>query len=166
MVAMKLEIETSAESVALSLSLGTYTAQVWLDAAGAAKVGGLLGVSLRTRGEVFGAELLGAARLRERLGEVSGRLVRVFRESACRPDLLSRVMLDLLDETRDSPLGVREKLAAAAARRLAPWAKVEIRGGVVYVTAPRWLPRASLVELERRIRIHNHIIDGATIRVR
>ena len=151
MVAMKLEIETTRQAVSLVLTVGTYTVQAWADAAGAANVGGLLGVSLRTRGEVVGVELLGAARLRERLGEVPGRLVRVFRESTRRPDLLSRVMLDILDTTRDSPVGLRQRLARQVALHLAPWARVETRGENVEITVPRWLPTASVRALERRV---------------
>lgn len=154
---VSMEIEVTRGAVSAVLSFGTrVTLSAWIDMAGAAKVGGLVGVCARVGATVAGVELLGAARLRERLGEVPGRMVRVYRESMRRPDLLDRVALDLLRDYGDSPIGLGQRLARDAASHLAPWARIETSGEVVVVWVPRWLPRASLVELERRLGAHSH----------
>lgn len=152
-VTVEIEVQRDGGPAAsLTMSFGTWLwARVWADAAGAAKIGGLAGASVRAGGNIVGVELLGAARLRERLGRVRSGLVRMFRENLRRLDVFDEVALELLRASGDSPLGARQRAVEYVASHVAPWATVGIAGEAVVIKVPHWLPEASVVELRRRM---------------
>lgn len=153
---VSVEIEVRREGAHAAMSLGTwFTGTVWADAAGAAKVGGLVGACVRLGSRVAGVELLGAARLRERLGEVRGRLVRLYREDVRRPDIVDRVAAELHRADGDNPAAAFRSRVRRVAEHLAPWAEVYYGvGNTLTIRVPRWLPQASVVELRRRIAVN------------
>lgn len=152
---MSVEIEVRREdgpAASLTLSFGTWLwARVWGDVAGAAKIGGLAGMSVRAGGHLLGVELLGAARLRERFVKAHGRLVRRFHENLRRLDVLEKVEQELLRTCGNSPLDARQRFVSCIAANLAPWAGITIEAERVVIKVPRWLPEASIRELERRL---------------
>lgn len=150
---VSVEIEVVRDAASLTMSFGPWLfGKVWADAAGAAKIGGLLGASVRVGGVLAGVELLGAARLRERLGRVGGRVVRAYCSRLSRSDLVERVAEQLQHPEADNPAAALRQHMLRVVSHVAPWAASRFEAdGKLTVRVPRWLPAASLADLRRKL---------------